>query len=61
MTIRGKKEIILELRGVAVNYGPVQVLSEVSLCVKRGEIVTLLGPNGAGKSTLMYAIAGVYL
>lgn len=54
-----KKETILELSGIAVNYGPMQALSEVSMHVSKGEIVTILGPNAAGKSTLIYAIAGI--
>ena len=54
-----KDAVILELHGIAVHYGLVRALSEVSVNVKRGEIVTLLGPNAAGKTTLMYAIAGV--
>lgn len=54
-----KKETILELRDITVNYGLVRALSQVSLSVKKGEIVTLLGPNAAGKTTLMHAIAGV--
>jgi len=54
-----EKGAILELSDVAVNYGPVPALLEVSMRVNRGEIVALLGPNGAGKSTSLYAIAGV--
>lgn len=54
-----KKETILELRGITVHYGLVRALADVSLNVKKGEIVALLGPNAAGKTTLMYAIAGV--
>jgi len=54
-----ERETLLEVRGITVYYGLVQALSEVTLNVKRGEIVALLGPNAAGKTTLMYAIAGV--
>ena len=48
---------MLELRDVAVAYGDVRVLWDVSLRVERGEIVTLVGANGAGKTTLLRAIS----
>ena len=52
-------ETILECRGIDVSYGPVQILFDVDLEVKRGEVVALLGTNGAGKSTLLKAISGL--
>jgi len=48
---------MLEVSALAVAYGDVQVLWDVSLRVERGEIVTLLGANGAGKTTLLRAIS----
>lgn len=50
---------MLSLRNIRVFYGDVQVLWDVSLEVKRGEIVTVIGPNGAGKSTLVHAIVNL--
>jgi len=47
---------LLRLEGVSVRYGISQALTDVSLRVEAGEIVTLIGTNGAGKSTLMRAI-----
>jgi branched-chain amino acid transport system ATP-binding protein len=47
---------LLRLEGVSVRYGKSQALTDVSLRVEAGEIVTLIGANGAGKSTLMRAI-----
>ena len=59
MSDRTRNDIILELGGVGLNYGPVSVLQKLDMSVGRGEIVVLLGPNGAGKSTLMRAIVGL--
>jgi ABC-type branched-subunit amino acid transport system ATPase component len=48
----------LQVAAVAAGYGTVPIISDVSLEVRRGEIVTVVGPNGAGKSTLLKAIVG---
>jgi branched-chain amino acid transport system ATP-binding protein len=44
---------MLEISGLSARYGPVAALSDVTLSVAPGEIVSLLGSNGAGKSTLL--------
>lgn len=49
----------LELKNIEVFYGSVKALKDVSINLKRGEIVTLLGANGAGKTTILRAIAGL--
>jgi branched-chain amino acid transport system ATP-binding protein len=49
---------ILELRDVSAHYGPVRVLREVSLEIRRGEIVCLLGGNASGKTTTLKTILG---
>lgn len=50
---------LLELKDVDTNYGPVEVLRNVSVEIKRGEIVCLLGPNAAGKTTTLKTILGM--
>ncbi|MBT3701070.1 MAG: ABC transporter ATP-binding protein [Alphaproteobacteria bacterium] len=50
---------MIEISNIDVAYGKVPVLSDVSLTVAKGEIVTLIGANGAGKTTLFRALTGV--
>src|SRR5260370_28622512 len=50
---------MLRLNDVDRYYGPSQVLHNVSLEVKKGEIVCLLGANAAGKTTTMKTIFGL--
>jgi len=52
-------ERMLEVDQIDVYYDDVQVLHQLSLEVRRGEIVTLLGSNGAGKSTTLRAVMGL--
>ena len=49
----------LTLDGVDCFYGNVQVLHELSLQLRRGEVLCLLGRNGAGKTTALKAIMGL--
>jgi branched-chain amino acid transport system ATP-binding protein len=57
--VKAPGETLLEVSGIEVAYGDVQVLYGVSLSVRENEIVTLLGSNGAGKTTTLRAIAGL--
>ena len=50
---------LLEVKDLCVAYGKVEALSNASLTVGEGQIVTVIGPNGAGKTTLLSAIMGV--
>jgi ABC-type sugar transport system ATPase subunit len=51
---------LLELDRVALAYGPVRALGDVSLAIRAGEVVGLVGDNGAGKSSLVKLVAGVH-
>ena len=53
------RNILLEIKNLSVAYGKVEALSNASLTVGEGQIVTVIGPNGAGKTTLLSAIMGV--
>ncbi len=50
---------ILDVRGIDVFYGDVQVLWDLSFSVGKGEIVALIGANGAGKSTTLKTVSGI--
>ena len=44
---------------ISKTYGSKQVVRDINLTIKRGEIIGLLGPNGAGKTTIFYIIVGL--
>ncbi|MBX6382585.1 MAG: sugar ABC transporter ATP-binding protein [Microbispora sp.] len=49
---------LLEARGLAKSFGSVRAAHEVSLSVRKGEVLGLVGANGAGKSTLIKILSG---
>ncbi len=52
-------ETILEVKNLSVSYSKIEALHDISLTIRRGEIVTVIGPNGAGKTTLLLALMGL--
>jgi len=51
------RPVVLQTQGLTKTYGALTAVSEVDLCVRRGERLVILGPNGAGKSTLLNILA----
>jgi branched-chain amino acid transport system ATP-binding protein len=51
--------VLLDVEHLAVNYGAIQAVQDVSLKVGKGEIVALIGANGAGKTTVLNTLSGL--
>ncbi len=54
------EKIAIELKGITKRFGSIVANNNVSLTVKRGEILAILGENGSGKTTLMNMVSGIY-
>lgn len=52
-------EVLLDAHGLAAWYGAAQILYDLNLQVRRGEVVALMGRNGAGKSTTLKTLMGL--
>jgi spermidine/putrescine ABC transporter ATP-binding subunit len=48
----------VDIVGVSKSFGPVTAIDNISLAVRRGDLITLLGPSGCGKTTLLNLVAG---
>jgi ABC-type Fe3+/spermidine/putrescine transport system ATPase subunit len=55
----GDAASVLELREVSKSFGAIKAVDQLSLDVRRGEILTLLGPSGCGKTTTLRTIIGL--
>ena len=50
---------MIEMKNVSKWYGPVQVLSDCSVSINKGDVVVVCGPSGSGKSTLIKTVNGL--
>jgi branched-chain amino acid transport system ATP-binding protein len=53
-------DLVFDVRAVTLRFGGVTSLDDVSLEMRRGEILAVIGPNGAGKTSLFNSLTGVY-
>ena len=53
-------EIAISLEGICKSFGSVKANDNISLEIRRGEVLALLGENGSGKTTLMNILSGIY-
>ncbi|MGO9148544.1 MAG: ABC transporter ATP-binding protein [Acidimicrobiales bacterium] len=53
-------DLVFSIEHVTLRFGGVTSLSDVSLSLHRGEILSVIGPNGAGKTSLFNCLTGVY-
>ncbi len=56
---KSSPEVLLDAHGIKAWYGAAQILYDINLQVKRGEVVALMGRNGAGKSTTLKTLMGL--
>ncbi|MEP6851531.1 MAG: ABC transporter ATP-binding protein [bacterium] len=54
------QDLVFDVDHVTLRFGGVTSLSDVSLQMRRGEILAVIGPNGAGKTSLFNSLTGVY-
>ena len=54
------EDVQLRIDGVAKQFGGVTAVDDVSIQVRRGEILSIIGPNGAGKTSLLNMVSGFY-
>ena len=55
---QASQELILETRGLSKRFGGIQVINQVDMQIRRGEVRCVIGPNGAGKSTFFKLLTG---
>ncbi len=56
----GAGDVILDVKGMLMQFGGLKALNNVDLAVRGGTIHGLIGPNGSGKSTMMNVLTGIY-
>jgi branched-chain amino acid transport system ATP-binding protein len=59
-TLDRTTDLIFDVEHVTLRFGGVVSLNDVSMQMRRGEILAVIGPNGAGKTSLFNSLTGVY-
>jgi branched-chain amino acid transport system ATP-binding protein len=54
------EDLVFDVQNITLRFGGVTSLDDVSLQMRRGEILAVIGPNGAGKTSLFNSLTGVY-
>ena len=57
---RVSQSVVLQGKGLHLNFGGVEALADVSFDVREGEILAIIGPNGAGKTCALNSVSGFY-
>src|SRR6195952_2291904 len=57
---KGAGEVVYDVKNVTLRFGGVTSLNNVSLQMRRDEVLAVIGPNGAGKTSLFNSLTGVY-
>ena len=52
--------MLLEVEKLAVQFGGIRAVDDVSFNIEQGEVFTIIGPNGAGKTTIFNLISRIY-
>ena len=54
------KKVVLDVQNISLKFGALEVLTNVSIDVREGEILAIIGPNGAGKTCFLNVVSGFY-
>jgi branched-chain amino acid transport system ATP-binding protein len=52
-------QALLEARQLSAGYGSLEIIRDIDIVVRKGQLTVIVGPNGAGKTTLMRALSGI--
>jgi branched-chain amino acid transport system ATP-binding protein len=59
-TTEAAQDVVFDVQNVTLRFGGVVSLNDVTLQMRRGEVLAVIGPNGAGKTSLFNSLTGVY-